>query len=109
MLMRPLDGITILDLTRLLPGAVATMMLGDYGADVIKIEEPGAGDPMRSWRGGLAHPSAFFLATNRSKRSLTLNLKQPAGREVFLKLVARADVVIESFRPGVMARLRLGS
>src|SRR5262245_63160294 len=106
--MKPLDGISVLDLTRLLPGAVATMMLGDYGADVIKIEEPGQGDPMRDWRAGLARPNAFFLAANRNKRSLTLNLKQPAGREIFLKLVERADVVIESFRPGVMDRLRLG-
>ncbi|HKX27165.1 MAG TPA: CaiB/BaiF CoA-transferase family protein [Blastocatellia bacterium] len=106
--MKPLDGISVLDLTRLLPGAVATMMLGDYGADVIKIEEPGQGDPMRYWRAGLERPNAFFLAANRNKRSLTLNLKRPAGREIFLKLVERADVVIESFRPGVMDRLQLG-
>jgi crotonobetainyl-CoA:carnitine CoA-transferase CaiB-like acyl-CoA transferase len=105
--MRPLDGITVLDLTRLLPGAVATMMLGDFGAQVIKIEEPPAGDPMRQSRAGINHPSGYFLVTNRNKRSLTLNLKHEAGREVFLKLVEKADVVIEGFRPGVMERLGL--
>lgn len=105
--MRPLDGIKVLDLTRLLPGAVATMMLGDFGAEIIKIEEPGLGDPMRQSRAGINHPSGYFLVTNRNKRSLALNLKHPAGREIFLKLVEQADVVIEGFRPGVMERLRL--
>ncbi len=106
--MRPLDGIRVLDLTRLLPGAVATMMLGDFGADVIKIEEPGIGDPARHSRAGLRHAGGYFLATNRNKRSLAINLKQPAGREIFLRLVAKADVVIEGFRPGVMDRLGIG-
>jgi crotonobetainyl-CoA:carnitine CoA-transferase CaiB-like acyl-CoA transferase len=110
--MKPLDGITVLDLTRLLPGAVATMMLGDFGADVIKIEEPGVGDPARHSRAGITkkdgQPGAYFLATNRNKRSITINLKQPAGRDLFLKLVERADVVIEGFRPGVMDRLGIG-
>ena len=105
--MKPLHGITVLDLTRLLPGAVATMMLGDYGADVIKIEEPGTGDPARHSRAGIKKPGAYFLVTNRNKRSLTLNLKTDAGREVFLKLAAQADVVVEGFRPGVMERLGL--
>lgn len=105
--MRPLDGIRVLDLTRLLPGAVATMMLGDFGAEITKIEEPGVGDPMRQSRAGINHPSGYFLLTNRNKRSLALNLKHPAGREIFLKLVAQADIVIEGFRPGVMERLRL--
>ncbi len=103
--MRPLDGIKVLDLTRLLPGAVATMMLGDFGADVLKIEEPGTGDPARHSRAGIKQPGAYFLVTNRNKRSLTLNLKTTAGREIFLKLAQQADVVIESFRPGVMERL----
>ncbi|MCI0338427.1 MAG: CoA transferase [Acidobacteria bacterium] len=105
--MKPLDGITVLDLTRLLPGAVATMMLGDFGANVIKIEEPGVGDPARQSRAGIKQPGAYFLATNRNKRSIAINLKQPAGREIFLKLVENADVVVEGFRPGVMDRLRL--
>ncbi|MFN0085159.1 MAG: CaiB/BaiF CoA transferase family protein [Blastocatellia bacterium] len=107
-MMRPLDGIRVLDLTRLLPGAVATMMLGDFGAEVIKIEEPGIGDPARHSRAGIRQPGAYFLATNRNKRSVAINLKQPAGREVFLKLAAAADVVIEGFRPGVMDRLGIG-
>lgn len=105
--MRPLDGITVLDLTRLLPGAVATMMMGDFGAEIIKIEEPGAGDPMRQSQAGINQPDAYFLLTNRNKRSLALNLKHPAGREIFLQLVEKADVVIEGFRPGVMERLGL--
>ncbi|MEO6727058.1 MAG: CaiB/BaiF CoA-transferase family protein [Blastocatellia bacterium] len=106
--MKPLDGITVLDLTRLLPGAVATMMLGDFGAGIIKIEEPGVGDPMRHSRAGINQPDAFFQVTNRNKRSITINLKQPAGRDIFLKLVERADVVVEGFRPGVMDRLGIG-
>jgi crotonobetainyl-CoA:carnitine CoA-transferase CaiB-like acyl-CoA transferase len=106
--MKPLDGITVLDLTRLLPGAVATMMLGDFGADIIKIEEPGIGDPARQSRAGIKQPGAYFLATNRNKRSIAINLKQPAGREIFLELAKRADVVVEGFRPGVMDRLGIG-
>jgi crotonobetainyl-CoA:carnitine CoA-transferase CaiB-like acyl-CoA transferase len=106
--MKPLDGIIVLDLTRLLPGAVATMMLGDFGADVIKIEEPGMGDPARQSRAGIKQPGAYFLATNRNKRSIAINLKQPAGREIFLELAKRADVVVEGFRPGVMDRLGIG-
>lgn len=110
--MKPLDKIVVLDLTRLLPGAVATMMLGDFGADIIKIEEPGIGDPARHSRAGITkkdgRPGAYFLATNRNKRSITINLKQPVGREIFLKLAEKADVVIEGFRPGVMDRLGIG-
>jgi crotonobetainyl-CoA:carnitine CoA-transferase CaiB-like acyl-CoA transferase len=106
--MGPLDGITVLDLTRLLPGAVATMMLGDFGAQIIKIEEPGIGDPARHSRAGIKQPGAYFLVTNRNKRSIAINLKQVAGREIFLKLVKKADVVVEGFRPGVMDRLGIG-
>jgi len=106
--MKPLDNITVLDLTRLLPGAVATMMLGDFGAEIIKIEEPGIGDPARSSRAGIKQPGAYFLATNRNKRSVTINLKHERGREIFLKLVEKADVVVEGFRPGVMDRLGIG-
>jgi len=106
--MRPLDGTTVLDLTRLLPGAVATMTLGDFGADIIKIEEPGAGDPARQSRAGIKQPGAYFLATNRNKRSITINLKHERGREIFLRLVEKTDVVVEGFRPGVMDRLGAG-
>jgi crotonobetainyl-CoA:carnitine CoA-transferase CaiB-like acyl-CoA transferase len=105
---RPLDGIRVLDLTRLLPGAVATMLLGDFGADVIKVEEPGAGDPARLMRIGSKRSGAVFFATGRNKRSVAINLKSDEGKQVFLRLAERADVVIEGFRPGVMDRLGLG-
>lgn len=90
----------MLDLTRLLPGAVATQLLADFGAEVIKIEQPGRGDPTRM--------TPLFPLINRGKKSVVLNLKDPRGREGFLRLAARADVVIEGFRPGVMERLGLG-
>ncbi|HEX7733905.1 MAG TPA: CaiB/BaiF CoA-transferase family protein [Ktedonobacteraceae bacterium] len=105
----PLDGICILDLSRLLPGAYASQMLADFGADVIKIEEPGSGDYGRFMPPhGAGGMSLYFLAINRNKRSLTLNLKSETGREVFRRLVQQSDVVLESFRPGVMERLGLG-
>ena len=106
---QPLSGIHILDLSRLLPGAYASQMLADFGADVIKVEEPGTGDYGRTMPphgpGGM---SLYFLAINRNKRSITLNLKLQQGRDVFLRMVRRADVVLESFRPGVLERLGLG-
>ncbi|MBE3559198.1 MAG: CoA transferase [Ktedonobacteraceae bacterium] len=106
---QPLSGIRVLDLSRLLPGAYASQVMADFGADVIKVEEPGAGDYSRQMApygpGGIGIP---FLALNRNKRSITLNLKSPRGREIFLRLVQQADVILESFRPGVMARLGLG-
>src|SRR5215471_16831969 len=106
---QPLSGIRILDLSRLLPGAYASQMLADFGAHVIKIEEPVIGDYGRFMPPhGAAGMSLYFLATNRNKRSMTLNLKSSAGREIFLRLVRQADVVLESFRPGVMERLGLG-
>ena len=103
-----LDGVTVLDLTRLLPGAVTSMMLGDFGARVIKIEAPGGGDPMRYLPLGTEDPEASFRLINRNKRSLVLDLKSEAGREIFGRLVDRADVVLEGFRPGVMDRLGIG-
>lgn len=104
----PLTGIRVLDLTRLLPGAFCTMQLADMGADVIKIEEPGSGDYMR-WTPPLVNgQSALFNALNRNKRSMTLNLKTEIGRELLLRLVERADVLVEGNRPGVMARLGAG-
>ncbi len=106
---QPLSGIRILDLSRLLPGAYASQMLADFGADVIKVEEPGSGDYGRSMPpqgpGGM---SLYFVAINRNKRSISLNLKSEQGREIFLRLVRQSDVVLESFRPGVMERLGLG-
>ncbi|MBM3812223.1 MAG: CoA transferase [Acidimicrobiia bacterium] len=99
--MQPLQGITVLDMTRLLPGAVATMMLRKEGAEIIKVEQPGSGDYSRAMGG-------IFAATNAGKKSVTLNLKEAAGREAFFRLLESADVVVESFRPGVMERLGLG-
>ena len=104
----PLTGIRVLDLTRLLPGPFCTMLLADMGADVVKIEEPAGGDYMR-WTPPLVDgQSALFNAVNRNKRSLTLNLKSDAGRELLLLLAERAAVLVEGNRPGVMARLGLG-
>src|SRR2546421_12782143 len=106
---QPLSGMRILDLSRLIPGAYASQILADFGADVIKVEEPGTGDYGRFMPphgpGGM---SLYFAAINRNKRSVTLNLKMPQGREVFQRMVRQADVVLESFRPGVMERLGLG-
>lgn len=98
----PLNGIVVLDLTRLLPGPYCTMLLADLGAEVIKVEEPGRGDYVREMIPGV------FEGINRNKKSMTLNLKHPRGKEIFLEMVKSADIVIESYRPGVMARLGLG-
>ncbi len=104
-----LSAISILDLSRLLPGAYASQILADFGADILKIEEPGSGDYSRVMPPyGANGMGQYFLATNRNKRSMTLNLKTVEGRELFLKLVKQADVVLESFRPGVLERLGLG-
>jgi len=107
--MRPLDGIKILDLTRLLPGPYGTMLLGDLGAEVIKIEEPEQGDYARWNPPRINGIGSRHLLLNRNKKSVTLNLKKPEGRTIFLKMVADgADVLIEQFRPEVMDRLGLG-
>lgn len=103
-----LDGTRVLDLTRLLPGATCTMLLADLGADVLKIEQPGAGDYNRAFTPIHKKESGSFLLLNRNKRSMALNLKAEAGLKVFKELVARSDVVVEGFRPGVMDRLGLG-
>jgi CoA:oxalate CoA-transferase len=101
----PLSGIRVIDLTRILAGPFCTMLLGDMGADVVKIETPGAGDPVRQQgaiRDGL---SWYFAAFNRNKRSLTLNLRRPEGHAVLERLIATGDVLVENFRPGVMAAM----
>ena len=105
--MQALEGIRVLDATRLLPGALATMYLADFGADVIKIEQPGVGDYARHlfMKDG---ENPVFTSTNRGKRSVAIDLKQARGREALLALALKADVLIESFRPGVMHRLGLG-
>ena len=97
----PLSGITVLDLTRVLSGPYCTMLLGDMGARVIKVEQPGRGDDTRSWGPPfLGGESSYFLSINRNKQSLTLDFKAPAGRAVLDTLVGRADVLVENFRPG---------
>jgi alpha-methylacyl-CoA racemase len=103
-----LAGIRVLDLTRLLPGPFCSLLLADLGADVVKIEEPGSGDYMRWYPPLQDGRSVLFNAINRNKRSVTLNLKADRGRELFKKLAARADVVIEGNRPGVIDRLGAG-
>ncbi|KPH78442.1 carnitine dehydratase [Oceanobacillus caeni] len=103
----PLTSIRVLDLSRLLPGPYCSMLLADFGAEVIKIEEPGIGDYARENLPKLDKDSAFFHSLNRNKKSVCLNLKSAEGKENFLRLVKDADVVIESFRPGVMKRLGL--
>jgi crotonobetainyl-CoA:carnitine CoA-transferase CaiB-like acyl-CoA transferase len=104
----PLTGIRILDLTRLLPGGYATLLLADMGADVLKVEEPGKGDYIRWTPPIVGEFSAAHIALNRNKRSITLNLKTQGGRDVLLALVETHDVLIEGFRPGVMERLGVG-
>jgi crotonobetainyl-CoA:carnitine CoA-transferase CaiB-like acyl-CoA transferase len=105
---KPLQGVRVLDLTRLLPGPVATMHLADMGAEVIKIEDPGPGDYARTMGHVGNEVSQFFIAVNRGKREMRLDLKDAAQRDTFLKMVEQADVVVESFRPGVMDRLGVG-
>ena len=104
----PLSGVRVLDLTRLLPGPVCTLHLADLGADVIKVEDTGAGDYARTLGASTGAPSAFFRMVNRNKRSVALDLKDARGRDAFLALARGADVVVESFRPGVVAALRVG-
>lgn len=100
-----MQGIRILDLSRMLPGPYCSMMLGDLGAEVIKVEEPKAGDPTRKSPPIVDGHSAPFAQVNRNKKSIAVDLKHPNGRQVFMKLAAGADVVLEQFRPGVVDRL----
>ncbi|MDX6301312.1 MAG: hypothetical protein QOF53_2526 [Nocardioidaceae bacterium] len=111
----PLDGVVVVDLSRALAGPHATMMLGDLGARVIKVEAPGTGDDTRGWGPPFIDPpdggsreSTYFLSTNRNKESITLDLKAEADLDVLLGLVRRADVLVENFRTGVLDRLGLG-
>src|SRR5581483_11344004 len=109
----PLQDITVLDLSRLLPGGFCSLLLADYGAEVVKVEDTGAGDYSR-WAPPFydgAHrsaASALFLALNRNKKSIRVDLKSEAGKQVLLRLVRDADVLLESFRPGVLDRLGVG-
>src|SRR5690625_3462411 len=103
----PLTSVRVLDLTRLLPGPYCTMILADFGAEVMKIEQPVMGDYARSLGPKIGEISAFFHSLNRNKKSVTLDLKSSTDKETFLEMVDDADVVVESFRPGVMKKLGL--
>jgi crotonobetainyl-CoA:carnitine CoA-transferase CaiB-like acyl-CoA transferase len=109
----PLEGLRVLDLTRLLPGGYCTLLLADYGADVVKVEDTGMGDYIRwsppHYEGAeQSARSALFLALNRGKRSIRVDLKNERGKEILVRLVRDADVLVESFRPGVLDRLGVG-
>lgn len=104
----PLDGVRVLDLTRLLPGPLATQHLADQGAEVIKVEDTGAGDYARSMGAMAGESSYFYQIVNRNKKSLRLNLKNPRGHEILMRLIEGADILFEGFRPGVMDKLGLG-
>ncbi|MGR7025308.1 CaiB/BaiF CoA transferase family protein [Geodermatophilus sp. URMC 62] len=111
----PLDGVLVVDLTRALAGPHAGMMLGDLGARVIKVENPGSGDDTRGWGPPFIQPdsgdreSTYFLSTNRNKESITLDLKEASDKELLRELVRRADVLLENFRPGTLERLGFGT
>jgi crotonobetainyl-CoA:carnitine CoA-transferase CaiB-like acyl-CoA transferase len=104
----PLEGFTVLDLTRVLSGPYCTMLLADMGARVIKIEQPGKGDDTRGWGPPfLEGESAYFLSINRNKESVTLDFKSPQGRAILDRLIAKSDVLVENFRPGTLDKLGL--
>src|SRR6059036_2440565 len=101
----PLEGIRVLDFSRVLAGPYCTMMMGDMGAEIIKVEDPGRGDDTRYWGPPfLGTESTYFLAVNRGKKSITLNLKSPAGKDAAKRLAASSEVLVENFRPGAMQR-----
>jgi crotonobetainyl-CoA:carnitine CoA-transferase CaiB-like acyl-CoA transferase len=103
-----LSGLKVIDLSRVLAGPYCSMILGDLGADVIKIEAPGGSDDTRSWSPpDIAGQSAYYLCANRNKRAMTLNLKTEAGREIFRELVKRADILVQNFVPGTMEKWKL--
>src|ERR1051326_8292356 len=104
--MKPLDGIRVLDLSRMVAGGLTGMLLADFGADVIKIEQPGRGDPLRNWTtDGLP---LWWRVYGRNKRYITLNIKSDEGRQILLRLVSQFDVLVESFVPGTLERYGLG-
>ena len=105
---RALEGLKVLDLTRVLAGPYATMILGDMGAEIIKIEAPKTGDDSRAFGPYVNGESAYFMSINRNKRSITMNLKSPEAVELFKKMVKEVDVVVENYRPGTMEKFGLG-
>jgi formyl-CoA transferase len=106
--MPPLSGLKVVDLTRVLAGPFCAMLLGDMGADVVKVEEPSAGDDARGWAPFVGPWSSYFVGVNRSKRSLALDLKTPGGADVMRRLLTSADIFIENFKPGSLDRLGFG-
>src|SRR5579862_213918 len=104
----PLGGLRVIDLTRVLAGPFCTQSLGDLGAEVLKIEPPGGGDETRRFPPFVAGESHYFLGVNRNKKSLVIDLQQAAGAEILRRLVAKSDILVENYRPGVMDRLGLG-
>src|SRR5680860_1867218 len=103
-----LEGLKVVDLSSGLAGPVCAMMLGDLGADVIKVERPGSGDETRAWGPPYAETeSAYYLCANRNKRSICLNIKEDRGKEIVKKRVADADVLVENFKTGTMPKMRL--
>lgn len=108
MMNKPLDGVKVVDLSQAWAGPLGSMLLGDFGAEIIKVEPPGVGDHVRAWTvAGCQGESVHFLAVNRNKKSVTLNLKTKEGQEIFFRLVKDADVLLENFRPGVMKKFGL--
>lgn len=105
---KPLDGIRVVDLTRVLSGPFCTMLLGDMGAEVIKVEPPGQGDPVREQGGIRDGLSWYFASFNRNKKSVELDLRDPADKALLARLIAGADVLVENFRPGVLAKMGFG-
>ena len=105
---KPLEGIRVLDLTRVLAGPFCTMVMSDLGAEIIKIEIPGTGDDSRAFGPFIGSRSLYFLSINRGKKSISLNLKHPKGKEILRELVKKADVIVENYRPGTMEKLGLG-
>src|SRR5213595_526430 len=102
----PLDGVTVLDLSRLVAGNMVSLQLADFGAEVIKIEDPGKGDPLRDWK--VNGKSLFWKVYSRNKKSLTLDLRNARGMELLLQLIDGSHVLIENYRPGTLERMGLG-
>src|SRR5215203_4322604 len=106
--MPPLKGLKVVDRTRVLAGPFCTMMLGDMGADVLKIEEPELGDESRGWAPFIGEHSSYYLSVNRNKRSVALDLKTKEGADALAALINGADILVENFRPGSLAKLGFG-
>lgn len=104
----PLEGVTVLDLGTFLAGPCTTTFLGDFGAEVIKVEQPGVGDALRQWGGEQGGHSAFWAQEGRNKKSISCNLRDPEGQELIRRLVVKCDIVVENFRPGTLERWNLG-